>query len=217
MTDSDAYLPTSKAVKDFVEGKGYTTNTGTVTSVGVSVPTGLSVNGTPITESGTIEISMGTGYAIPKDASLDNFQTAYTNSHTHSNADILDGITDTSVEDWTRDTSYNDGTISQLQAGTNEEVRVWDASTIHNYVEGLGYTSNVGTVTSVGLTMPTGFEVSDSPVTVDGSIAVTMAVGYAIPLNASLDNFETAYVQSHTHSNADILNGITDASIASWE
>ena len=217
VTDSDAYLPTSKAVKGFVEGKGYTTNTGTVTSVGVSVPTGLSVSGTPVTESGTIEISMGTGYAIPKDASLDNFQTAYTNSHTHSNADILDGITDTSVEDWTRDTSYNDGTISQLQAGTNEEVRVWDASTIHNYVEGLGYTSNVGTVTSVGLTMPTGFEVSDSPVTVDGSIAVTMAVGYAIPQNASLDNFETAYIQSHTHSNADILNGITDASIASWE
>ena len=38
---------------------------GTVTSVGVSVPTGLSVSGTPVTTSGTIAISMASGYSIP--------------------------------------------------------------------------------------------------------------------------------------------------------
>ena len=57
-----------KAVKTFVEGKGYTTNTGTVTSVGVSVPTGLSVSGTPVMTSGTIAISLASGYSIPTDA-----------------------------------------------------------------------------------------------------------------------------------------------------
>lgn len=41
---------------------GYTTNTGTVTSVGVSVPTGLQVSGSPITTSGTVAITYQTGY-----------------------------------------------------------------------------------------------------------------------------------------------------------
>lgn len=38
---------------------------GTVTSVGISVPTGLSVSNTPITSSGTIAISLASGYSIP--------------------------------------------------------------------------------------------------------------------------------------------------------
>lgn len=50
---------------------------GTVSSVAMTVPTGLSISGSPITESGTLAVSLDTGYAIPKDASLDNFQTAY--------------------------------------------------------------------------------------------------------------------------------------------
>lgn len=41
---------------------------GTVTSVGVSVPTGMTVSNSPITSSGTIAIGMDTGYSIPTDA-----------------------------------------------------------------------------------------------------------------------------------------------------
>lgn len=44
---------------------------GTVTSVGVSVPTGLLVSGTPITTSGTIAISLDTGRVIPLQSTLD--------------------------------------------------------------------------------------------------------------------------------------------------
>lgn len=39
--------------------------TGTVTSVAMTVPTGLSVSGSPITSSGTIAVSLATGYTIP--------------------------------------------------------------------------------------------------------------------------------------------------------
>ena len=49
---------------------GYTSNTGTVTSVALSVPTGLSVTGSPITTSGTFAISLTTGYAIPTTANI---------------------------------------------------------------------------------------------------------------------------------------------------
>ena len=45
-----------------------TGNTGTVTSVALSVPTGLSVSGSPITTSGTLAITFASGYSIPTTA-----------------------------------------------------------------------------------------------------------------------------------------------------
>ena len=43
----------------------------------MTVPTGLSISGNPITTSGTLAVSLDTGYKIPLDASLDDFQEAY--------------------------------------------------------------------------------------------------------------------------------------------
>lgn len=51
--------------------------TGTVTSVGLTVPTGLSVSGSPITDSGTLAISLAAGYSIPTTANQTNWTTAY--------------------------------------------------------------------------------------------------------------------------------------------
>ena len=50
---------------------------GTVTSVAMTVPTGLSVSGTPITTSGTLAISFASGYSIPTTAKQSNWDTAY--------------------------------------------------------------------------------------------------------------------------------------------
>lgn len=46
-------------------------------------------------------------------------------------------------------------------------------------------TLGLGTVTSVGLTVPTGLSVSGSPVTSSGNIALTLTSGFNIPLTAS--------------------------------
>jgi len=54
-------------------------NTGTVTSVAMSVPTGLSVTGSPITSSGTLALTYSAGYSIPTTASQSDWDTAYTN------------------------------------------------------------------------------------------------------------------------------------------
>lgn len=51
---------------------------GTVTSVAMTVPTGLSVSGTPITSSGTLAVTFATGYSIPTNTSQANWDTAYT-------------------------------------------------------------------------------------------------------------------------------------------
>jgi hypothetical protein len=53
-TNSDAKSPTSKAVATYVTGLGYTTNTGTVTSVGLALPNIFSVSDSPVTTSGTL-------------------------------------------------------------------------------------------------------------------------------------------------------------------
>jgi hypothetical protein len=52
--------------------------TGTVTSVAASVPTGLTVTGSPIISSGTLAISYTAGYSIPTTAKQTQWDTAYT-------------------------------------------------------------------------------------------------------------------------------------------
>jgi hypothetical protein len=50
-----------------------------------------------------------------------------------------------------------------------------------------------GTVTSVGLSVPTGFSVSSSPVTSAGTLSLSYASGYALPTTASQTNWDGAY------------------------
>ena len=51
--------------------------TGTVTSVALSVPVGLSVSGSPVTSTGTLAITYSAGYSIPLDTTQANWSTAY--------------------------------------------------------------------------------------------------------------------------------------------
>ena len=55
---------------------------GTVTSVAASVPTGLTITGSPITTSGTLAFGLQTGYSIPTTASQGTWDTAYNRSLT---------------------------------------------------------------------------------------------------------------------------------------
>ena len=48
-----------------------------LTSLGINVPTGLTVSGSPVTSSGIITIGMATGYSIPTTAKQTNWDTAY--------------------------------------------------------------------------------------------------------------------------------------------
>lgn len=62
-----------------------------VTSVGVSVPTGLTVTGSPITSSGTIAINFTSGYSIPTTSSQTNWDTAYGWGN-HANANYVKSV-----------------------------------------------------------------------------------------------------------------------------
>jgi hypothetical protein len=50
---------------------------GTVTSVAMTVPTGLTVTGSPITTSGTLAVALQSGYSIPTTTSQSNWDVAY--------------------------------------------------------------------------------------------------------------------------------------------
>ena len=60
-------------------------------------------------------------------------------------------------------------------------------------VSGWGFTKNAGTVTSVGLTVPTGLSVSGSPVTASGTLAISFAIGYSIPTTAKQSGWDAKY------------------------
>ena len=153
--------------------------------------------------------------------------------HTHDNKSILDGITDSSIAAW----DEGEANVNADWNATSGDSSILNRPTLgtaaaKDFVTTIGETASddlvtdgavkdyIGTldfgVQSVGLEMPTGFTVTSSPITDDGSINVALTTGYAIPLNASLDNFELAYVAKHTHDNKTVLDGISSDDITNW-
>ena len=179
---------------------------GSVTSVGLSVPTGLTVTGSPITSSGTIAIALATGYVIPTEARLTAIEriTALFD---------IDGNGDVYVKN---DRSfYSTATVGSLGAGGSSgggsgfnEQAMWNALAASGNQKidashlplGSGLTvvngqitvssSGAGSVTSVGLSVPTGLTVTGSPITSSGTIAIALATGYVIPTEARLTAIE---------------------------
>lgn len=65
------------ATQQWVLDQGYSTGSGSVTSVAMSVPTGFSISGSPITSSGTLSLRFASGYSLPTTAKQSNWDTAY--------------------------------------------------------------------------------------------------------------------------------------------
>lgn len=79
------------ATKTWVTNQGYLTSEtylGTVTSVKMTVPTGFSISGSPITSSGTLALGFANGYSLPTTAKQSNWDTAYGWGN-HANAGYL--------------------------------------------------------------------------------------------------------------------------------
>lgn len=120
------YTPTSRTIT--INGTTYdltanrTWSVGTVTSVGISVPTGFSASGSPVTSSGTLAISMAAGYSIPTDASQSNWNTAYNKRLSSASLStstltltLADATTVTaSVPTWNQNTTGNAATASSV-------------------------------------------------------------------------------------------------------
>lgn len=151
--------------------------TGTVTSVGMTVPTGFAVSGSPITGAGTLALSFASGYSLPTTAKQSNWDTAYTNSHSHTNKSVLDGITAQKVADWDDaiiglNTAL--GYITTLQGYFTDGVANNAArlSTVSKTLWGNTYWTSGGVPTSVGTTNNPASLSNVTNITMSGKITI---------------------------------------------
>jgi hypothetical protein len=93
VSNSATLIPTQQSVKAYVDSQ-VGGGSGTVTSVAMTVPTGLTISGSPITTSGTLAVAYDTGYAIPTTAKQTQWDTAY-GWGDHSAAGYLTSFTET--------------------------------------------------------------------------------------------------------------------------
>lgn len=141
------------------------TTSGTVTSVAMSVPTGLSITGSPITNSGTLAVTFTAGYSIPTTASQTNWDTAYTNRITSANSPL--SITTnaisiaqatTSISGYLSSTDWNTFNGKSPAAGSTSITTLgtigtgtWNGTVISPVYGGTGVANNAAmTVTGVG-------------------------------------------------------------------
>ena len=110
-------------------------STGSVTSVALTVPTGLSVSGSPITSAGTLAITFANGYSIPTTAKQSNWDDAYTNSHTHSNQSTLDGISASDITAWdsASTNSHTHSNKSTLDGISASDITAWDSAATNSH------------------------------------------------------------------------------------
>jgi hypothetical protein len=141
--------------------------TGTVTSVGLSMPSQFGVTNSPVTDAGTLTVAWNTqtaNYALLGPAS------GAAAVPTFRAFDARDFGLTTKGDLLTRGTA---NTPARLGVGTDGYVLMADA----NETTGLRWAavSGVGTVTSVDATVPSGFSVSGVPITGAGTIAISYA------------------------------------------
>jgi hypothetical protein len=157
---------------------------GTVTSVAMSVPTGLSITGSPITGAGTLALTYSSGYSIPANASQDQWNTAYTDRLKWDGGatDLVAATGRTSLGATTIGSAYftqaNPGAITFIRQNADNTISALSAA---DFRTAIGATAGTGTVTSVALSVPAFLSVSGSPVTTSGTLAVDYS-GTALPV-----------------------------------
>jgi hypothetical protein len=166
---------------------------GGVSSVAMTVPTGLTVSGSPITTSGTLAISLASGYSIPTTAKQTEWDTAYTDRNkwdggatglTASTGRTSLGATTVGGNLFTL---TNPSAVTFLRVNADNSISALDAATFRTAI-GAGTSSTTGTVTSVAaLTIgTTGTDVSSSVANGTTTPVITLNIPTASATNRGL-------------------------------
>lgn len=158
-----------------------TIGTGSVTSVALTVPTGLSISGSPITTNGTLAVTLTAGYSIPTTSSQTNWDTAFTDRlKWDGNSTALTPSTGrTSLGATTVGSNLftltNPTAVTFLRVNADNTVSTLDAATFRTAI-GAGTSSTTGTVTSIA----TNNGITGGTITGTGTIGLT---GQALALH----------------------------------
>ncbi len=201
---------------------------GTVTSVAATVPTGLTVSGSPITTSGTLAIGLDTGYAIPTTAKQTEWDTAYGWGN-HASAGYLTssaiGSTvqayDADLTTWSGKTAPS-GTVvgtSDTQTLTNKRVTTRVSTTTSSATP----TINTDNVDVYGLTAQaadiTSFTTNLSGTPTDGQRLLIYIVGTAaraITWGASFESSTVTLPTTTVSTNRLDVGFIWNAATSKW-
>ena len=179
-----------------VNGQTGVVSVGTVTSVAMTVPTGLTISGTPITTSGTLALTFATGYSIPTDANQTNWTTAYTQTQQWNggSTNLVASTGRTSLGGTTVGQSMftltNPSAITFPRFNADNTVSALNAADFRTAI-GAGTSSTTGTVTSVGGTGTvngitlTGTVTSSGSLTLGGTlsgVSLTTQVSGTLPV-----------------------------------
>lgn len=133
-----------------------------------------------------------------------NQNTTGTASNVTGTVDIVNGGTGTTTASGARTnlgastvgsnlfTLTNPGAVTFIRVNADNSISTLDAATFRSAI-GAGTSNSVGTVTSIGISVPTGLSVTNTPITASGTIAITLTSGYSIPTTANQTNWSTAY------------------------
>lgn len=176
---------TGISITEATDGTITVTNTspssgGTVTSVGMTVPTGLSVSGSPITGSGTFAVTYTAGYSIPTTTSQTNWDTAYSErlQWDGGSTNLVASTGRTSLGGTTVGQNFftltNPGAITFPRINADNSVSTLSASAFRTAI---GAGTGDGTVTSVSGTAPIASSGGTTPA-ISISQATTSTDGY---------------------------------------
>ena len=156
---------------------------GTVTSVAMTVPTGLTVSGSPITSSGTLAVGLQSGYSIPTTASQTNWDTAYTDRLKWDGGatGLVAATGRTSLGATTVGSNFftltNPSAITFPRINADNTVSALDAATFRTAI---GAGTGSGSVTSINVSGgTTGLTTSGGPITSSGTITLAGTLGVA--------------------------------------
>ena len=152
LTNDKGYLTAHQSLASYytkaeIDAKGYTTNKGTVTSVALTLPTGLTCATKTITTSGTFAVTFASGYSIPTTTKQTAWDGAVSAKHTHSNKSVLDGISSAKVTHWdsaydwyalmTTDEETADGIINKWNEVVSFLANIAQTDTLSGIVDGI--------------------------------------------------------------------------------
>lgn len=164
--------------------------TGSVTSVAMTVPTGLTVSGSPITTSGTFAVTLTAGYSIPTTASQTNWDTAFADRNTWDGGatGLVAATGRTSLGATTVGSNLftltNPSAVTFLRVNADNTVSTLGAATFRTAIGAQASGSyltaeadTLATVTGRGATTGTAVSITNATATTSGSTGALIVTG----------------------------------------